>query len=506
MFKTAVCISIVFLALAWRCVGITFDSLWLDEGYQSIVDAYALSLPDFTQVPERPFLFKPTEPADPAQMLRNFRNVDPLTPPLYQLLLNRWIAAFGGSDLALRLLSVLISSLSVGVLFWFTQRCFGLKAAICVGVLQAFSPFDIYYGQEVRMYALVVLCASLSCALLFMLLLHVLRARARLPAWAAYVVSTWALINAHYTGLFVVLLQGVLGLAFALMRRSWRLFAILTVSWIGVGLLWLPWWHMFASAAKIRTASFYVAREPSLWWPPYALLVKIPANWVEFLAGKQVVAPAIPIYLTSVILLILSGLAIPRLRRKPRLMVLLVAAWAIVPAVALWLIDVLENRKVIEIARYTIATSPAIYILAGVGTATFLRRKRRWVAILFAAHLFFATVNNIGHAFFLHQREPWKQLAAALEQHTESDELVVVAQHYNIVCLDRYLNKPFRQVGMSTNMPDEHLERILPVKKFALVTAQEGEALAQRIPLRFKLVKRFDYAHGLHLRFYESQS
>src|SRR5438270_13667590 len=60
---------VVLAALAWRCTGLTFDSLWLDEGYQSMVDAYGLPPPNLLTVPAQPFIYRPAAPAPVSEML-----------------------------------------------------------------------------------------------------------------------------------------------------------------------------------------------------------------------------------------------------------------------------------------------------------------------------------------------------------------------------------------------------------------------------------------------------
>src|SRR3974390_808274 len=107
--KIACIVVPALMALVFRFTGLTFDSLWLDEGYQTVVGAYGQPLPDFLRLPAQAFIYRPGPPAGPSQMLSNFRRVDPLPPPLYQLILNRWIALFGGSDMAVRSLSAIVS-------------------------------------------------------------------------------------------------------------------------------------------------------------------------------------------------------------------------------------------------------------------------------------------------------------------------------------------------------------------------------------------------------------
>src|SRR5579885_62099 len=99
------------IAAGLRFSGITFDSMWLDEGYQTMVDAIAVKPQDLEKLRPQPFIYELGKPNSPAQLLSNFRQVDPLCPPLYFLLLNRWMCLFGTSDLAVRALSAVFSIL-----------------------------------------------------------------------------------------------------------------------------------------------------------------------------------------------------------------------------------------------------------------------------------------------------------------------------------------------------------------------------------------------------------
>lgn len=519
MFKKALAafFAVILIALFWRLDGITFDSLWLDEAYQTMIDVYCVALPEFTEVPVKPYVFKFGTPVSSSQMLSTFRTMDLLSPPLYPLMLNRWVTAFGGSDFAVRTLSVTISLLCLSVLFGFVYGVFGLRAAVLVGLLQAFSPYDITYAQEVRMYSLVELTAGLTCCSLIWYLVKQPRGWLGWCFLLAYAVGAWAMINSHYTGLFVFMFTVVLGFGFVLGRRDWRLLAKLIGAWALIAVLWFPWLGMFRQSAALRTASFYVARSPSWWWPPYALFLRIPTNWLDFLSGKQVVAYAIPVYLSAAVTVLLA-MAVPFLRvaRKLRLRLdrttafdryaliayVCVWLWALIPAIGLWSIDVVENHKVIQYSRYVIGTAPAIFIIAGVALARLSWKSPAFITIL-AAQLVFASVNNIAHSTVVHQREPWRQMARIVETECAPDQLLLVSQYYDVVCLNRYLQKPFLQLGISPQMGAAHVDKVLGnARGFSLLTAQDGESEAELIPLRFKQTKKFDLEHGLHLRIY----
>lgn len=552
---------VLLLAAGLRFAGITFDSLWLDEGYQTLASSIGQPLPDLTRVGDQPFLFR-FGPARPVhELLANFRQVDPLCPPLYPVLLNRWMALFGQSDLSVRSLSAMVSLLSIGAVYWCARLAFGSRAALLSALLQAVSPFDIHYAQEARMYSLTVLLSTLSCSTFLVLLRSTRRSGGTAIALGGYAACTWALINTHYTALFIPLFQGFFAVAYCLMNRRWRLLALLAAGWAAVLVLWLPWLEMFRQAAAVRKGSFYVARSPSWSWPVCSLLIRIPLNWLVFLAGKKVVAYAVPIYLTSASLLALAATAAlpgglkklagrhsaPQAADSPtsprrehsqlaispgRLGALeasFIGCWALLPALFVWLTDVIENHRVIEIARYASATAPAIYVLAGAGLAAVLSHWPNACAAgngsherpqglgrnpsssqlcpmalcVLLLHALFALVNN-AYAHVVPQREPWREMAAQVESLCAADDPILVSQYYDIVCLDRYLKQLRIQIGISPAQGGEHIARLVGSRRrFWLLTAQEGEEARKLIPSRYRPTREIHLSHGLHLRLYE---
>jgi mannosyltransferase len=113
------------------------QSVWFDESY-SIMLAKS-SIPD---------LFRLT-------------GVD-AHPPFYYLLLKGWASIFGYSELALRALSALLASFSVGAMFMFIKKFFRLSAATVTLPLLVLAPFLVRYSFEVRMYSLVTLLVVLA--------------------------------------------------------------------------------------------------------------------------------------------------------------------------------------------------------------------------------------------------------------------------------------------------------------------------------------------------------
>jgi uncharacterized membrane protein len=519
------------VAVSLRFTGLTFDSFWLDEGYQTVVESYgagqnAEALLNFSG---KLTLIELPKPKPISVLLSNFRSVDPLCPPLYAIVMNRWLTIFGGSDFSMRALSAAISTMSVVATGLLASLLLGPLSGCFSALLQAVSPFDIAYGQEARMYSLIVLMATLSGGALTLLCTRRQSATSALYA-LLYAFSTWALLSTHYTALFFWAGEIVVALAFAAVRRDWLLLAWLGASQALIAALCYPWFHLFLEAAKIRSASFYVSRSPSLWWPFYALLVRIPFNWVEFLAGKRVMAYLFPIYGTA-LWLVYEALrnALPHLktftlstakvlgigvrrqadevaekRHFDAVYIFLLAA-LVLPQAGVWLVDLVENHRVVEISRYVISTSPALYMLSGAGLVAAMRRFK-WARYLFILHISLALANNAYH-HLVHQRENWRQAAQIIEDQRKPEEIVYVSQYYDLYCLDRYLTGPIRQIGLSPALGQEKIKAVLFMHRqdcptFWILTGQEGDRVFAMVPTVYHEISHLDLHHALHLRHY----
>jgi mannosyltransferase len=121
------------------------------------------------------------------------------TPPLYYVLAWLWTRPFGTGEVGVRSLSALIGVVTVPVAFALARELASERAGLIAAALVAVNPLLIWYSQEARAYALVVLLSALAA-------LHAVRA-AREPSSRS--LALWALFSAlalvtHYFALFVV--------------------------------------------------------------------------------------------------------------------------------------------------------------------------------------------------------------------------------------------------------------------------------------------------------------
>lgn len=248
--------GVILLALGLRLARLDFQPLWWDEGWSVYFAA-----------------------ADVSTLLE-LTAVD-IHPPLYYLLLRAWSEVVGWGAPSARLLSALIGTAAVPVLFLAGRRLYGRRVGLLAAALLAVSPLHVYYSQEVRMYGLVTLLGLLA-------LLFALRWQAagdgpgRRASWLGYVLAAAAALHTQYYAAFLLV-----GLNLAVLagwpRRPPSRSSV--VSWLGaqlaVLLLFLPW-LAYAGRKLVAYVQFKVSVEQD---PALGPVVYLARHLSAFFAG-----------------------------------------------------------------------------------------------------------------------------------------------------------------------------------------------------------------------------
>ncbi|MGH2441692.1 MAG: glycosyltransferase family 39 protein [Chloroflexota bacterium] len=383
LLPVALPVVLVCAALALRLFRLDHESLWLDEGYTLL----------FSQLP-----------------LGRLITVGGAHehPPLYYLLVHT-ILHFHHSYMVPRVISSVAGALSAGVLYLLGQRLYGRLTGTIAAILFAVSPFQVWYGQDGRGYALAGLLVLVSYLTVFIAL-----DRPSLPTWTAYAVATAAALYGEYTALFVLIPQALL---LVRARRTGVLRSML-LAWTGALALFAPWlgvvWHDAAGIA-------------SDYWIPSPRPGAVASTVLEFvgavtpcpsppctgheiglplLAGNEMVPAAI------IVALVLAAGIWAVLRRDVTLGAMV--AWLLAPFV---LVLLLALRRSLYLDRIFLDATFPLYILIGVAVAHF---KRRWSVLLAALALLFVTMAslaNLGEVYGSTVNPDWKSpmrdLAAA---------------------------------------------------------------------------------------------
>ena len=320
-------------AFAWRMHALGFQSLWRDE-----VDAVHFAL---RPVRETAAMF--------TQMAQN--------GPLYFLSLRPWLLAAGSSEAALRLPSAAAGTLAVALLWQVARVLLAPRrgAALLAVALLAINPYQLWYSQEGKMYALV---GALALAATWAWLRGV--ERGGWKPWLAY----WLLVTlAVYSHLLMVLMIPLHMLWFLLAwpqsRRRGRGYGLALA---GLTLPYLPlalWqWDMLMAAQKV-TGFRYV--------PLPDVLRALALNHARgFLPTESLllVAPALFLAAAGMLLGWAELRPVERSIASPWRRHLMIVAWLWLPVLSIWLLSL---RQPVYTDRYVLWVAPAAMLLIALG-------------------------------------------------------------------------------------------------------------------------------------------
>ncbi len=334
-------------------------------------------------------------------------------PPLYYFLLHYWML-LGQSAWFIRLLSVLLSLFAIFLLYRLVERWFDRPAAGWAAFLASFAPLLIYHGQDVRMYALLVV---FLLGYLWFFTRTWEDQRSGVTAWghwAGLVLCGAGAMYSHNVAIFSLVVPNL----FLLARREWKLFVRLVVAQLAIGLLALPWLLMIpGQIAKVQKA----------WTLPRPGAAEIIQALVMFTASLPLPFGLLAVELFfSLLILIVIALELWRGRRKeiqPGL-----------PGVLFWLIMALLPPGLLLAASYVVkpifipraflASSLAYDVLAGLVIAkTWSRGVGKALAAVF---ILAAALSLPGHYTYNDfPRSPYRQMAQYLQKNAAPDQRIV---------------------------------------------------------------------------------
>jgi mannosyltransferase len=172
--------ALTALAAVVRFAGVGAQSYWYDEAHTVWILHFSIG-----------------------EMLAHIR-VDETTPPFYFILAWPWAHLFGYGEAGLRSLSALAGTLTVPVAYAAGAKLVSRRTGIVLAALTACSPLLVWYSQEARSYALLMLLTTVT-----LLAFAYLRARPTRGWMIAWTVASMLALATHYYAALVVVPEAI---------------------------------------------------------------------------------------------------------------------------------------------------------------------------------------------------------------------------------------------------------------------------------------------------------
>jgi uncharacterized membrane protein len=317
-------------------------------------------------------------------------------PPLYYALAWAWTQVFGNGEVGLRSLSALAGVATVPVAYWLGAELRDQRTGIAAAALVATNPMLLWYSQEARGYALLVLLTSVA-------LLYFVRAldRGRRRDFRFWGLASALALATHYFAVFPIAVEAL----WLLRRRGKEALAGLWIV-IAAGLLLAP------------LAIHQMLQGHAEWIGERTLGHRLWEVGITFAAGEigDVIArPERPLLGLLPVALMIAALSLLALRGDRRARIgggrMLAIATATV-AIPLFLALLVPSKDYVLARNLLPALAP---LLAAVAIGVTLPSARRAGAVLgialVAYSLCFAVATNFSQAL---QRPDWDAVAARL--------------------------------------------------------------------------------------------
>ncbi len=282
--------------------------------------------------------------------------------PLHSIILWAATALGGETAFAMRLPSAIAGILTIPAFYLLALRLFGSRRVGLIGAaLVAVSPYAIWYAQEARMYALLLLCATVYVALAWPIVSRPLR------VWELLLLTFVTAIG-FYSHHYMVLMSAAFGL-FLVIRggltqgRAWAWLTTQIVAFLS-----FMYWLVLTADKLDANAGF--SKPLLLLWTPYTFFTFIVGQsfgpsvrdiHVEGV-GDALLLNAIPIGIPAVASIILIAGGVRRLMRPDlRVAGLWLAIWLVVPIGLAILATFVTNIH--YNVRYVIISYPPIVLL-----------------------------------------------------------------------------------------------------------------------------------------------
>jgi mannosyltransferase len=404
-------------------------------------------------------------------------------PPLYYFVLHYWIALNGDTPYYVRQLSALFGAGTIPILYLIGKRMSGAVVGLAAALFLAFSPFNIYFAQETRMYTFLMFNAAVAIYALVRLLtdprsvmpigsqfwgyLHTWRTAGPVEpdseddfrykvepprtgwrawvyrhrwspihiietdlAWVAFIVFSAATMLSHNTAVFFPVATNIFVFGLMLYQRTKKsgaqpaFQAPSLTNWVkaqvGILLFWSPWLPVFVKQASRVNQEFWI---PKPTWDTVSQTLRSLLNASAPGQASQVIM--------MWILCVVLCLGLVYYRKKLSIFLFLATLFA-VPFLGELIVSI---RRPIFFDRTLIWITIPLFLLlaAGIVQLRFRLLMVMVLGILATNYLFSA-----GDYYRFYQKEDWYTAAGYVALFAEKDDLVLFNSNFVEIPFDYY--------------------------------------------------------------------
>lgn len=325
-------------------------------------------------------------------------------PPGYYLLLKGWSSVFGYWEVAMRFLSVLISLLSI-YLVYLIGKTISKKTGLAAATLLAVSPLHLYYSQEIRMYPVSLFLVTL----IFFSYINAI-GKNTLKYWTLFAFALVLLLFVDYLPMVVLLTIFIHILA--VKRRLFKKFIVAVLPVFVFGFVWKDSFYMQLAETKTFLDQFAPWGEIL----GKTTLKNIALLWSKFVVGRTSFDNDL---FYGVVLVTISIPFVFLIYKSLERKILLFWLWLLIPIG----ISLLGGFFVPGFSYFRlIFVLPAFYFILACGLTG---RSGKWAMLLVVFISLFFDFYYITQKKFW--REDWRAAVNFVEGRIDSNSVVLVA-------------------------------------------------------------------------------
>ena len=378
-------ILVLVLASALRFYHIDYQSAWLDEICSMIEANPTLAWSDLEN---------------------SIINSDP-HPPLYFAFLKGFLQIFGYTTLVGRMLSAVTGILGVFSVYLLGKELLNKKVGLIASFLLAINFFHIFYSQEIRMYAQLLLFSTLSYYFLLLFLKN--------KTWKNaifYGVATGLMLLTQFFGLFVLLSQlFILFVIFLQLPKSEKLFfaykSILSGAIMMV--LFIPAINIFIATTK----------------KSYAIMQPVTVELIKQIFKDFAENSDVLLWLSIVSIALYFYLAIRKKelgKKQESLRLWILGSWIIITLAVPILRSILVTPMIVS--RYFIVILPPILILIAMGIAKLPKKIAITTLTIFVIATFYQSI-FLNNYYININKTQFREVAGYVNSYNEENDPII---------------------------------------------------------------------------------